>query len=226
MALGSRLVLEESMYRIGYIDDEANQYGKFQKKLERRYKDVELVLLDDCKTKAEFVNKIYEKQIEVLLVDYKMAGSFGYNGSTLINYINDQIRDLECFILTAVDQGSIKDGLIAKRNIRSKEIFDTEGDDEQRVKNLNEFVEILKESADVFRTRREQKRIEYLELLEKRKSSGLSLQEEQEYLRLYRVLASYGMIEKLPDIVLTTKFDQDLKELLEVGETILKRHKE
>lgn len=214
------------MYRIGYIDDEANQYGKFQKKLERRYKDVELVLLDDCKTKAEFVNKIYEKQIEVLLVDYKMAGSFGYNGSTLINYINDQIRDLECFILTAVDQGSIKDGLIAKRNIRSKEIFDTEGDDEQRVKNLNEFVEILKESADVFRTRREQKRIEYLELLEKRKSSGLSLQEEQEYLRLYRVLASYGMIEKLPDIVLTTKFDQDLKELLEVGETILKRHKE
>ncbi len=213
------------MYKIGYIDDEPNQFDKFRKKLQRRYKDVELVLLDGCKTKEEFVEKIYETQVDVLLVDYKMAGTFGYNGSTLISYINDQVRDLECFILTAVDQGSIQDGLIAQRYVRSKTIFDTEGDDEERVRELNEFVDMLKESADVFRTRREQKRIEYLKLFEKRKESGLSLQEEQEYLRLYRVLASYGMIEKLPENVLTSKFEEDLKQLLEAGEAILRKHK-
>lgn len=212
------------MYRIGYIDDEPNQFSKFEKKMQRRFKDVELIFLDECRTKEEFVEKIYEKQIEVLLVDYKMVKTFGFNGSTLISYINDQIRDLECFILTAVDEGNIKDGLVSYRDIRSKSIFDTEGDDEQRVKELTEFVDILKESANVYRTRREQKKAEYLELFEKRKQGELSLSEEKEYLRLYHVLSSYGMIEKLPDEVLTSKFEQDLEELLKAGETILQKH--
>lgn len=116
------------MYRIGYIDDQPTQYENYRKKLNRRYKDVDLILLKDCNTKEEFLEKIYEEQIEVLLVDYKMAGSFGFNGSTLINYINDQMRDLECFILTAVEQDQINDGLVTWRNRYSKTIFDTEGD--------------------------------------------------------------------------------------------------
>ncbi|MBR4058998.1 MAG: hypothetical protein IKK03_04070 [Lachnospiraceae bacterium] len=214
------------MYRIGYIDDQPNQYEIYRKKLQRRFKDVELILLDGCNTKEDFLEKIYEQQIEVLLVDYKMAGTFGFNGSTLISYINDQMRDLECFILTAVEQENIKDGLVASRDRRSKTIFDTEGDDEQRVNELNEFVEILKDSATVFRKRREEKKEKYLKLLEMRKSGQLSLQDEEEYLRLYKVLSSYGMIEKLPESILTSKFDEDLKGLLELGEAILKKYKE
>lgn len=213
------------MYRIGYIDDEPKQYEKFAKKLQRRFKDVELILLDQCKTKEEFVEKIYEQQIEVLLVDYKMAKTFGFNGSTLISYINDQIRDLECFVLTAVDRGSIKDGLVAYRNIQSKSIFDTEADDKKRLEELASFVDVLKESADVFKTRRELKRAEYLKLFEKRKQGYLPMQEEEEYLRLYKVLSSYGMIERLPKSVLTSKFEEDLESLLQVGDTILQKHK-
>lgn len=213
------------MYRIGYIDDEPKQYEKFSKKLQRRFKDVELVLLDECSTKEQFVEKIYEKQVEVVLVDYKMAKTFGFNGSTLISYINDEIRDLECFILTAVERDSINDGQVAYRNIQSKSIFDTEADDEGRVKDLTEFVDLLKESANVFRTRRELKKAQYLELFEKRKAEGLSMPEEEEYIRLYKVLSSYGMIEKLPEDVLTSNFETDLKRLLQVGETILDKHK-
>ena len=85
------------MYNIGYIDDNPSLYTTYEKKLKRRDRDVELILIEGCKTKAEFVEKIYEKQIEVLLIDYKMASTFGFNGTTLISYINDQIRDLECF---------------------------------------------------------------------------------------------------------------------------------
>ena len=213
------------MYSIGYIDDEPKQYEKFSKKLQRRFKDVELVLLDECSTKEQFVEKIYEKQVEVVLVDYKMAKTFGFNGSTLVSYINDEIRDLECFILTAVERDSINDGQVAYRNIQSKSIFDTEADDEGRVKDLTEFVNLLKESANVFRTRRELKKAQYLELFEKRKAEGLSMPEEEEYIRLYKVLSSYGMIEKLPEDVLTSNFETDLKRLLQVGETILDKHK-
>ncbi len=48
------------MYRIGYIDDQPTQYENYRKKLNRRYKDVDLILLKDCNTKEEFLEKIYE----------------------------------------------------------------------------------------------------------------------------------------------------------------------
>ena len=212
------------MYRIGYIDDEPKYFDKFKKKLQRRFEDIDLILIDGCKTKEEFVEKIYEQQIDVLLVDYKMAQTFGFNGSTLINYINDQIRDLVCFILTAVDRDSVSDGLVSYRDIQSKSVFDTEGDDEERLKELENFVSVLRESADVFRTRRDLKKEQYLELFEKRKLGQLSLQEEEEYLRLYRVLSSYGMVEKLPQNVLKSKFEEDLENLLQAGKAILDKH--
>ena len=213
------------MYNIGYIDDNPSLYTTYEKKLKRRDQDVELILIEGCKTKAEFVEKIYEKQIEVLLIDYKMASTFGFNGTTLISYINDQIRDLECFILTAVDNEQISDGLVASRNIFAKTVFDTEGDDPEKVSALMEFIKTLKESADVFKKRREQKIEEYKALLKKRDEGNLGA-EEEDFLRLYKVLSSYGMVEKLPDTMLNLEFEQKLNNLLEIGNKILDEHKE
>lgn len=213
------------MYNIGYIDDNPSLYTTYEKKLKRRDRDVELILIEGCKTKAEFIEKIYEKQIEVLLIDYKMASTFGFNGTTLISYINDQIRDLECFILTAVDNEQISDGLVASRNIFAKTVFDTEGDDPEKVSALMEFIKTLKESADVFKKRREQKIDEYKALLKKRDEGNLGA-EEEEFLRLYKVLSSYGMVEKLPDTMLNLEFEQKLNNLLEIGNKILDEHKE
>lgn len=212
------------MYNIGYIDDNPSLYTTYAKKLKRRDQNVELVLLEDCTTKADFVEKIYEKQVEVLLIDYKMASTFGFNGTTLINYINDQIRDLECFILTAVDNDQISDGLVAARNVFPKTIFDTEGDDPKKVKDLIEFIEILKQSADVFRKRRQQKIDEYKQLLQKRNEGKLGAQEE-DFLSLYKVLSSYGMVEKLPEAMLNSDFEHKLNKLLEIGNKIVSEHK-
>ena len=213
------------MYNIGYIDDNPSLYTTYEKKLKRRDQDVELILIEGCKTKAEFVEKIYEKQIEVLLIDYKMASTFGFNGTTLISYINDQIRDLECFILTTVGNEQISDGLVASRNIFAKTVFDTEGDDPEKVSALMEFIKTLKESADVFKKRREQKIDEYKALLKKRNEGNLGA-EEEEFLRLYKVLSSYGMVEKLPDTLLNLEFEQKLNDLLKIGNKILDEHKE
>ena len=66
----------------------------------------------------------------------------------------------------------------------------------------------------------------YQVLYEKRKHGELSLKEEEEYLRLYKVLSSYGMIEKLPEEVLTVNFEEKLDRLLEIGDAILEKHKE
>ncbi|RHO76136.1 response regulator [Ruminococcus sp. AF45-4BH] len=212
------------MYRIGYIDDQPVQYNNFRKKIQRRFPDVDLILLDQCTTREEFLKRIYEEKVDVLLIDYKMASSYGFNGSALINYINDQIRDLECFILTGVERDKVEDGLVAERNRYSKTIFDTEGDDEKKVQKFNEFIEMLIQSANVFRMRRKQKKEQYQELFEKRKRESLTAEEEEEYLRLYKVLASYGMIEELPENVLTVDFEKKLDHLLKIGDSILKKY--
>lgn len=212
------------MYRIGYIDDQPVQYNNFRKKIQRRFPDVDLILLDQCTTREEFLKRIYEEKVDVLLIDYKMASSYGFNGSALINYINDKIRDLECFILTGVERDKVEDGLVAERNRYSKTIFDTEGDDEKKVQKFNEFIEMLIQSANVFRMRRKQKKEQYQELFEKRKRESLTAEEEEEYLRLYKVLASYGMIEELPENVLTVDFEKKLDHLLKIGDSILKKY--
>ncbi len=212
------------MFKIGYIDDEPTQYENYAKKLKRRYSDMELILFQNCRTKDDFVDRIYETQVDVLLIDYKMASAYGFSGTTLISYINDQVQDLECFILTAVEQERITDGLVAQRNRFSKTIFDTEGDAPERVAAFNDFVAVLRDSAEVFRVRREQKVDRYRELLERKKAGILKGVEEDEYLSLYRVLSSYGLVEHLPKTMLSSKFDEQLEQLLKTGDAILKEY--
>jgi len=214
------------MFKIGYIDDEPTQYTNYAKKLNRWYKDMELILFENCSTRDDFVNKIYEEQTDVLLIDYKMASAYGFNGTTLISYINDRVQDLECFILTAVEQERITDGLVAQRNRFSKTVFDTEGDDPDKVKAFKDFVAVLRESAEVFRLRREQKINRYRELLEQKKAGTLRGVEEDEYLNLYQVLSSYGMVEKIPKSMLESKFDEELEQLIRMGDAILKEYED
>ena len=212
------------MYRVGYIDDEPTEFEIYRRSLQRRCKELELVLIDDCKSKQDILDKIYEKQIDVLLIDYKMVKNFGFNGTTLINYINDSMRDIQCFIMTAVDTEQITDGLVAKRDKYSKNIFDTEAADQKKEAELRDFIQVLLESAKVFQTRRQQKLERYRELLEKKHQGELGADEE-EFLELYKVLSSYGMVEKLPKNMLDSKFEERLQRILELGNAIIAEHK-
>ena len=212
------------MYRVGYIDDEPTEFEIYRRSLKRRCKELELVLIDDCKSKQDILDKIYEKQIDVLLIDDKMVRSYGFNGTTLINYINDSMRDIQCFIMTAVDTEQISDGLVAKRDKYSKNIFDTEAADQKKEADLRDFIQVLLESAKVFQTRRKQKMERYQELLEKKHQGELGANEE-EFLELYKVLSSYGMVEKLPKNMLDSKFEERLQRILELGNAIIAEHK-
>lgn len=212
------------MYRIGYIDDEPTQFRNFKKKIARKCNDMELILIDDCKTKEEILDKIYEERIDVLLVDYKMVSRFGFNGTTLIHYINDHINDLQCFILTQVEQTQISDKIVALRDCYTKEVFDTEAGDENKEKKLMEFLMVLHDSAIVFTTRREQKVEKYKLLLEKKKNGVLG-SEEEEFLDLYKILSSYGIVERLPRNMLNSDFENKLDELLSIGQGVIDKHR-
>ena len=183
------------MYRIGYIDDNNNQADNFAKKIARRRKDLCLIFLDRCITKEDFLERILEEQVDVLLVDYKMAASYGVNGTKLIQFINNNIHDLECYIFTAVDQQEIDDGLVRRNHIKQKSIFDTGMGDQEREAIFTAFLDELKESAEVFQRRRNDNKKRYLELKQS-KEAGAVINEE-EYRELHMVLSSYGMIEKV-----------------------------
>lgn len=211
------------MYKVGYIDDEPTQFENYKRSLHRRCKEMDLVLIDDCESKQDILDKIYEKQIDVLLIDYKMVKNYGFNGTTLIHYINDSMRDIQCFIMTAVDTEQITDGLVAERDKFSKSIFDTEGADPEKEAELNAFIRILLESAKVFQIRRQQKLGRYRELLDKKLHGDLGADEE-EFLELYKVLSSYGLVEKLPKNMLDSKFEERLQRILELGSAIIAEH--
>ncbi len=213
------------MYRVGYIDDEPTQFENYKRSLQRRCNDLELVLIDDCESKQDILDKIYEKRIDVLLIDYKMVKNYGFNGTTLINYINDSMRDIQCFIMTAVDTDQITDGLVATRDKYSKNIFDTEAGDRKKEEELSDFIQVLLESAKVFQVRRQQKVERYRELLEKKRRGELGADDE-EFLELYKVLSSYGMVEKLPKNMLDSEFEERLQRILELGNTIIAEHRE
>lgn len=213
------------MYRIGYVDDEPEQFENFKRTLERRGNNLELVLLQGCENKSDILDKVYEEQIDVLLIDYKMVKKYGFNGTALINYINDSMRDIQCFILTGVDKEQITDGLVAERDTYPKNIFDTEAGDEKKEKELSDFISVLAESAKVFQTRRQQKLDRYRELLAKKQQGELGADEE-EFLELYKVLASYGMVEKLPKNMLNSEFEDRLQRVLDMGSVIIAEHQE
>ena len=95
----------------------------------------------------------------------------------------------------------------------------------KKVQELLEFIDVLRNSAKVYRVRREQKIERYKELLELKKSGKLGADEE-EFLSLYKVLSSYGMVENLPQKMLSSSFEKDLDDLLRVGEAIVKKYTE
>lgn len=89
---------------------------------------------------------------------------------------------------------------------------------------LSAFIQVLLESAKVFQTRRQQKLERYRELLKKKKQGELGADEE-EFLELYKVLSSYGMVERLPKNMLDSEFEEQLQRILEMGSAIIAEHK-
>ena len=61
--------------------------------------------------------------------------------------------------------------------------------------------------------------------MEKKRRGELGADEE-EFLELYKVLSSYGMVEKLPKNMLDSEFEERLQRILELGNTIIAEHRE
>lgn len=182
-------------YRVGFVDDLENMIEKYSKKLARD--NISLIYASDCLTFNDVFEWILDNTIEYLLIDYNLSQKYNFSGSQLIHYINNMIPDLPCIIFSSVKD--INDDLVQRNLIKEKDIFEKSMDDIEYKK----FIDEIKNGVEVFKKRKEASLEEYNNLLMKKNKDGFTnSSEEERFIYLYKILMSYGMVDKIsPEIV-------------------------
>lgn len=182
-------------YRVGFVDDLENMIEKYSKKLARN--NISLIYASDCLTFNDVFEWILNNTIEYLLIDYNLSQKYNFSGSQLIHYINNMIPDLPCIIFSSVKD--INDDLVQRNLIKEKDIFEKSMDDIE----YKRFIDEIKNGVEVFKKRKEASLEEYNNLLMKKNKDGFSSSSEEErFIYLYKILMSYGMVDRiLPEIV-------------------------
>lgn len=202
------------MYRVALIDDVEDQYPKYKIRLAK--KEIELVFMDFKPDYSEIVEWILDEKIEFVLIDYKLEQKYDFQGSQLMQYINNSIPDLQCVLFTS---NTADDDLVMDNLKIDKNVFSSTGEE------FNEFIETIKQAIKVFRNRKENTLKEYRKLQEKQKNEELSVSEIEQIKKFYKILVSYGMVEKIPEEMLDTNIEEKIDKLIGEVEEYIKQGK-
>lgn len=198
--------------RIGYLDDEYDILKSAIRSL-KKY-DIEIVALkniDDVTNITMLTDAIISDSLECLLVDYDlMKLESKVYGTQIIKDINEILPDFTCFLLTNFIEQGINEKIVQKVFVQDKAIF-AEEDDSQEFCN---FVNKIKNSVECFRKRLEVTKLEYEKLVEKKKERQISASEEDRFIYLYKVLSSYGYVDKMPDVLVRNSTQETLEDML------------
>lgn len=202
------------MCRVGLIDDVKDEYEDYRYRLELR--NIELLFMDYEKTFDEILNWILNNRIEVLLIDYKLDLLYDFSGSKLFQFINNKIPDLQCILFTSNPDD---DDLVIKALRVNKDVFNSDD-------KFNNFVDMLKQASTVFNNRQQETINEYKILLNKKEKGTITPIEQKKFIDLYNRLESYGFVEKLPERLLESDFENAIDNLIkEVEEYVSNNEK-
>jgi hypothetical protein len=179
------------MYKIGFIDDDDSLFEDYRVIFKREA--IELVFIENCETKDDILRWILSNNIKCFLVDYKLTGKYSFNGTELVAYINTELPDLPCIILSSFCDDGIKENLVIQNLfIKRDRILD----------DSKELSVIFKQAVDVFDNRLERNIKEYNKLIKKKYDGTLNANEEERYLELYKILRAYNEVDDIPTILL------------------------
>lgn len=199
------------MYKVALIDDCKDQYENYRYRLEK--KDIELLFMEYKEDYREIINWLLDNQIQFVLIDYKLDLQYDFCGSQLMQYINNAIPDLQCVLFTS---NTVEDDLVMDRLKIDKSVFNTDG------KEYIEFIDTIKQAVNVFEKRKKIVEEEYLKLKEKKEKNKITALEEEDLARYYKILSSYGIVEKIPQEMLSTKVEEKIDKLISNVEEYLK----
>jgi len=193
------------MYKVAYVDDDYSAFSDYQKRLAR--KGIELHFVDNCISMEDILVWVMNNCIECLLVDHKLTAKYAFQGTNVVAYINSQLPDLPCIILTNYPKDSEGDNLVVKNLIFDRNIM-SEVD-------ISPFAEIIKQSAEVFRNRLKIHLDKYEALLDKKNNGHISADEEEWFLYLYKLLRAYGEVDDVATELLKPDVDKKIDALME-----------
>ena len=199
------------MYKVALIDDCKDQYENYRYRLEK--KDIELLFMEYKEDYREIINWLLDNQIQFVLIDYKLDLQYDFCGSQLMQYINNAIPDLQCVLFTS---NTVEDDLVMDRLKIDKSVFNTNG------KEYIELIDTIKQAVNVFEKRKKIVEEEYLKLKEKKEKNKITALEEEDLARYYKILSSYGIVEKIPQEMLSTKVEEKIDKLISNVEEYLK----
>ena len=194
-------------YRVGFVDDLENMIEKYSKKLSRD--NISLIYAKDCLTFNDVFEWILDNTIEYLLIDYNLSQKYNFSGSQLIHYSNNMIPDLPCIIFSSVN--NINDDLVQRNLIKDKNIFEKRMDDIE----YRKFIDEIKNGVEVFKKRKEASLEEYNSLLIKKNKGGFTnSSEEEKFIYLYKILMSYGMVDKISPEIIKSNIEAKIDDLI------------
>ena len=194
-------------YRVGFVDDLENMIEKYSKKLSRD--NISLIYAKDCLTFNDVFEWKLDNTIEYLLIDYNLSQKYNFSGSQLIHYINNMIPDLPCIIFSSVN--NINDDLVQRNLIKDKNIFEKRMDDIE----YRKFIDEIKNGVEVFKKRKEASLEEYNSLLIKKNKGGFTnSSEEEKFIYLYKILMSYGMVDKISPEIIKSNIEAKIDDLI------------
>lgn len=193
------------MYKVAYVDDDYSAFSDYKKRLAR--KEIELNFVNNCISLEDILEWVMDNTIECLLVDHKLTAKYAFQGTNVVAYINNQLPDLPCIILTNYPEDSEGDNLVVKNLIFDRNVMSED--------DISPFTEIIKQSAEVFRNRLKNHLNEYENLLVKKNNGQISALEEEQFLHLYKLLRAYGEVDDIATELLKPDVDKKIDALIE-----------
>lgn len=198
--------MAEKLSLVGYLDDEIDciMYKKFIDS------SVDIENIENCSSLKDVVDWILINRAESLVVDFDLSSKYDFQGTDVVSYINKNLPDFPCIVLTSHKDDSVQTNLVLPYLI--KERSDLESD----VDKIYEFGKDLEQACNVFKARLKLRHDEFDALYAKKQNKTISSEEEYILKQVYTILRAYEEVDEIPAEWLESEMSQQIDSLLKM----------
>lgn len=216
----------ETKYRIGYIDEDINQFKKYRRRF-RKY-GFEVIGYEFKKNMSlkDLMEQVYTSDIDLLMIDYKLkdTNKVTFNGEEVERELYEKKPLFPHIIFTnKVDQAEpfVEDWKI----IFSKDKLFSEDEDNDDKEKVKKFMITLTKSIEQYRNYIQRKKDNLSSLMEKGKEQKLSPEEKHTLLKLQKELKFFDNTYKVevPEYLMISKNQIESENLKTEAEEFLQK---
>lgn len=192
------------MWTIGFVDDDKSCVEDYQIRLKR--KDIQLVFAENCKTKEDIAEWILKNNLKCVLIDYRLRSVYNFLGTDLVAYLNTELPDLSCIILTNFPEESVSENLVVRNLILDRNVLDGT--------KLEDFAQTIIQAIEVSENRLQLHIEEFNALKIKRDASTQTAADDERFLGLYKLLRAYNEVDDIPIDLLDSNTNRKMDAIL------------